>query len=114
MMDEVNPKHLKIWSVVSRIPKGFVSTYGDVASFAGYPTGARVVGAALRTAPLSLNLPWYRVINARGKISFPAGGDKSLKQKECLEAEGVVFVSGIVNLKHYAWTGHLDSELWQM
>jgi len=113
-MKNVNPKHQKIWSVVKRIPKGSVSTYGDVARFAGYPRCARMTGAALRAAPITLNLPWYRVINAQGKISFPAGEEKALRQKELLEAEGVVFLSGKVSLKNYAWTGHLDSELWQM
>lgn len=113
-MNSVDLKHQKIWSVVSRIPKGLVSTYGNVARFAGYPGCARMVGKALRAAPESMNVPWYRVINAQGKISFPTGAEKSLKQKEYLEAEGVVFLSGKVSLKHYAWTGHLDAELWQM
>ena len=110
----VNPKHQKIWSVVGRIPRGSVSTYGDVAKFAGYPRCARLVGAALRAAPASLNLPWYRVINAQGKLSFPAGGIKAQEQKKSLEAEGVVFLSGVVSLKHYAWAGFLDRDLWQM
>jgi methylated-DNA-protein-cysteine methyltransferase-like protein len=110
----VNSKHQKIWSVVSSIPKGSVSTYGDIAGFAGYPRCARMVGGALRAAPASLNLPWHRVINAQGKISFPVGGEKAGKQKELLEAEGIVFLSSKVNLKNYAWAGNLDSELWQM
>ena len=110
----VNPKHQKIWSVVGRIPTGSVSTYGDIARFAGYPRCARLVGAALRAAPASLSLPWHRVINAQGKLSLPADAGKAQEQKELLEAEGVVFLSGIVNLKQYAWGGSLDRDLWQM
>jgi len=113
-MKDISLKHEKIWLMVKRIPKGSVSTYGDIARFAGYPGCARMVGAALRAAPVSLSLPWYRVINAQGKISFPAKEEKSLMQKELLEAEGVVFLSGKVSLKQYAWMGNLDRELWQM
>ncbi len=96
------------------IPQGFVSTYGDVARFAGYPRCARMVSAALRAVPKSLAIPWYRVINAKGQISFPIGDEMARVQKELLEAEGVVFLSGAVNLQNYAWEGNLDSELWKM
>jgi len=109
-----NAKHEKIWGVVSNIPKGFVSTYGDVARFAGYPRCARMVSVALRAAPASLAVPWYRVINAQGKISFPIDSEKAKTQKQLLEAEGIVFLSGAVNLKSYSWEGNLDSELWEM
>lgn len=78
------------------------------------PRGARMVGVALRAAPDGLNVPWYRVINAKGQISFPTGHEKELAQREHLEKEGVVFSSGIVNLKKYAWKVALDRELWQM
>jgi methylated-DNA-protein-cysteine methyltransferase-like protein len=111
---KVNPKHKKIWAVVKGIPYGSVSTYGDIARFAGYPRCARLVGAALRAVPQGLELPWHRVINAQGRISFPKGGEKAQTQQRLLEEEGVVFLSGVVNLKHYAWLGNLDSELWRM
>jgi len=109
-----NIKHEKVWEVVSSIPKGFVSTYGDVARFSGYPRCARMISVALRAAPIALAVPWHRVINAQGKLSFPAGSEKANAQKELLEAEGIVFLSGSVNLKNYAWEGNLDSELWRM
>jgi len=48
------------------------------------------------------------------EISFPAGSDKAKTQKVLLEAEGIVFLSGKVNLNSYAWEGNLDRELWQM
>ena len=110
----VNPNHQKIWAVVKNIPKGLVSTYGDVARCAGFPRCARMVGVALRAAPVELNVPWYRVINPKGQISFPTGHEKELAQRERLEKEGVVFSSGIVNLKKYGWKVNLDKELWQM
>jgi len=110
----INVRHKKIWKVVSSIPKGFVSTYGDVARFSGYPRCARMVSVALRAAPPSLAVPWHRVVNAQGKISFLAGGEKAMLQKRDLEAEGIVFLSGKISLKNYGWEGNLDSELWRM
>ena len=110
----INPKHQKIWAVVKNIPKGRVSTYGDVARRAGFPHCARLVGFALRAAPVSLNVPWHRVINAKGQISFPVGHEKERAQRELLEKEGIVFSSGTVSLKKYAWKADLDRELWQM
>ena len=96
------------------IPKGRVSTYGDVARQAGFPRCGRMVGVALRAAPDRLNIPWHRVINAKGQIAFPFGREKERAQRERLEKEGIVFLSGIVSLKKYAWKADLDSELWQM
>ncbi|HIL92919.1 MAG TPA: MGMT family protein [Cycloclasticus sp.] len=110
----INPRYKKIWVVVKSIPKGSVSTYGDVARFSGYPGCARMVGTALRAAPDELNVPWHRVINSQGKVSFPSGGEKATSQQDILEHEGVVFLSGVVNLNAYAWQGNLDSELWRM
>ncbi|ORU92409.1 MAG: hypothetical protein A6F72_04635 [Cycloclasticus sp. symbiont of Poecilosclerida sp. N] len=110
----MNERHKRIWAVVKSIPTGFVLTYGEVARFAGYPRGARMIGSALGTAPDECNLPWHRIINSQGKISFPAGSDKALLQKKRLEEEGIVFLAGAVNLQQYAWQGNLDSELWQM
>ena len=73
-----------------------------------------MVGTALRAASDELNVPWHRVINSQGKISFPSGGEKAKSQQDILEHEGVVFLSGSVNLNAYAWQGNLDSELWRM
>jgi len=109
-----NIRHEKICAVVMNIPKGCVSTYGDVARFAGYPRCARMVGAALRSASVELNLPWHRVVNAQGRISFPACGEKAQIQKKRLKDEGVFFISGVINLKDYGWGGELDKDLWQM
>ncbi|PHS73726.1 MAG: cysteine methyltransferase [Cycloclasticus sp.] len=111
---KLNPRHQKIYSIVCEIPKGCVSTYGDIARFAGYPRCARLVGVALRSAPDDLNIPWHRVINAQGKISFSKGSDKAQIQQQRLEEESVVFMSGVVNLRQYGWAGNIDKDLWQM
>jgi methylated-DNA-protein-cysteine methyltransferase-like protein len=104
-----------ILAAVRRIPRGKVCTYGNVAEVAGLPRRARLVGTVLRQTPASRGLPWYRVINAGGRISFPVGSDAYQRQRHKLEAEGVVFVGGRVDLRRYGWPPReerLDELLW--
>lgn len=93
-----------IWQIVAAIPQGRVATYGQVAKIAGYPSHARYVGATLRNLPKNSVLPWYRVINAQGRISFPLGSEAYIKQRSLLESEGVVFVGTKISLRHYGWS----------
>ena len=90
-----------IYQVLASVPEGNVVTYGQVAQLCGLGRGARVVARALRNLPRGSKIPWYRVINAQGRISIP--GEGALKQQEHLESEGVVFLSGSVDLKKYQW-----------
>lgn len=64
---------------------------------------ARAVGRTLSQLPADTNLPWHRVINARGMISFPHGSEAYLRQKQRLESEGVMFAAGKIPLKRYQW-----------
>src|SRR6185295_17906270 len=106
-----------ILAAVRRIPRGRVCTYGNVAEVAGLPRRARLVGTVLRQMPAGRGLPWYRVINAGGRISFPVGSDAYARQRRKLEAEGVVFAGGRVDLRRYGWPARdeqLDELLWKM
>lgn len=105
-----------ILAAVRRIPRGKVCTYGNVAEVAGLPRRARLVGTVLRQTS-GRGLPWYRVINAGGRISFPTGSDAYARQRHKLEAEGVVFAGGRVDLRRYGWPARderLDELLWRM
>ena len=105
-----------ILAAVRRIPRGKVCTYGNVAEVAGLPRRARLVGTVLRQTPAARGLPWYRVINAGGRISFPVGSDAYARQRHKLEAEGVVFVGGRIDLRRYGWPARdeqLDELLWK-
>ena len=62
----------RIWQVVALIPRGKVSSYGEVARQAGLPGAARRVGYALRCLPTDTRIPWHRVIGAQGRLSLPA------------------------------------------
>ena len=101
-----------VWKVVSEIPSGHVLTYGEVARLSGMPRAARRVSQALRRAPRGLNVPWHRVINSQGKISFPEDSSGWIRQKDMLEEEGVVFLKGKVNLDQFGYRGAVDRLLW--
>lgn len=96
--------NLRIWQVIAMIPQGKVSTYGDIARHAGLAKAARRVGMALRGLPEDTRIPWHRVINSQGRISLPEGSASQYRQRETLEAEGVVFKANkSVDLKKYRW-----------
>jgi methylated-DNA-protein-cysteine methyltransferase-like protein len=101
-----------VWQVVKGIPRGCVLTYGEVARLAGAGGSARRVSQALRRAPGGMNLPWHRVINSQGKISFPVDSDGYRRQKGLLENEGVVFLQGKTDLKKFGYSGVVDQLLW--
>ena len=86
-----------IWSVVARIPRGQVSSYGDVARAAGLPGRARLAGKALRLMPEDMNLPWHRVMGAGGRIVFPKGSRHFREQARLLRSEGVAVKDGRVD-----------------
>lgn len=87
-----------IWQLVASIPKGKVSTYGQIAKLAGYPGHARYVGTTLRNLPKNTSLPWHRVINSKGEISFPKGSEAYKKQMSLLESEGINLNNGKLTL----------------
>ena len=97
-------KYQQIYDVVSRIPVGKVATYGQIATLAGYPGQARQVGYALNALPNDLDVPWQRVINAKGQISPRANPIFEEIQQQILESEGIYFdPRGCVNLSNYQW-----------
>ena len=102
----------QVWKVVLDIPPGHVLTYGEVARLSGMPRAARRVSQAMSWAPKSMKIPWYRVINAQGKISIPADSPWYEKQKSLLQDEGVVFLNGKIDLKTYGYQGAVDALLW--
>ncbi len=104
--------HQNVWKVVSEIPSGHVLTYGEVARLAGMPRAARRVSQALRRAPRGVKLPWHRVVNVQGKISFPEDSSGWQQQKDRLEAEGVVFLNGKIDLEFFGYRGAVDRLLW--
>lgn len=87
--------------LVRRIPRGRVATYGQLAALLGRPRSARAVGAAMRACPA--DLPWHRVVNARGGISRRLHAGSMLTQRIRLEQEGVPLRRGRVALDECRW-----------
>lgn len=93
----------KIWQVVNQIPRGKVASYGQVAKLAELPGYARYVGYVMKNLPSGTKLPWHRVVNSQGKLSFPRNSAQYQRQKSLLEKEGVVFIKGRFSMKQYGW-----------
>lgn len=91
----------RIYEAVKRIPVGKVATYGQVARMAGDKKMARAVGNALHKNPNPLEIPCYRVVNAKGELSgqFAFGGKG--RQEKLLQADGIEVVDGKVDLEKY-------------
>lgn len=94
-----------IYAAIRRIPAGQVATYGQIAEVAGLPRQPRLVGYALFQQEVDADLPWHRVVNAKGEISYsPARRNADQLQRVLLEAEGVVFNErGRIDLATYRW-----------
>jgi methylated-DNA-protein-cysteine methyltransferase-like protein len=91
-------------AIIKKIPKGRVATYGQIATMAGDPRGARQVVRILNIYHEKEKLPWFRIINREGKISLPVGGGYEL-QKSMLENEEIIFDSNDkINLEKFLWS----------
>lgn len=101
--DKVQHNRERIWQTVSQIPSGSVASYGQVAKLAGLPNASRLVGNVLKKLPKGSQLPWHRVINAQGKISFAEGSNAYCEQRLRLENEGLVFSGNKLSLTKYGW-----------
>ncbi len=110
-MTEKERLYDRIYAMVRRIPYGRVTTYGRIAELVGGCT-ARMVGyamAALRrgTAP---DVPWQRVVNAKGKISVHGDGIGNAMQRSILEGEGIQFdENDRIDFTRYGWAGPEES-----
>lgn len=94
-----------VMSWVKKIPRGKVATYGQIARLAGKPNGSRGVGWILNSSSEAHKLPWQRVINSRGKISFPIKSAEYKLQWSLLKKEGVKFSEdGIIDLSKFGWS----------
>lgn len=91
-----------VYRLVRRIPAGSVATYGQIAALLRRPRGARAVGRAMSQCPA--DVPWHRVVNARGAISPRRRMSGMLTQRIRLEHEGIRLRGGRVALARHAWS----------
>lgn len=102
--DKMTPEQARtfrndVLNIVSQIPSGRVTTYGIIATWAGWPSHSRMVGRTLRYTPEAASLPCHRVVNKEGRTA-PGWS----RQRVLLEEEGVAFrPNGHVNMQRYLW-----------
>ncbi|REL32259.1 MGMT family protein [Thalassotalea euphylliae] len=110
--------YFKIWRTVQMIPAGKVASYGQIADLAGLPGRARLVGKSLGFVPKEgyqgQPVPWFRVINSAGKISFPVGSESFERQKQHLQDEQVVVIGSRIKLKEFQWQPDLAELLFRL
>ena len=92
----------KVIRLIRSIPRGKVASYGQIAKLAGKPQGSRGVAWILHSSSRAHGLPWQRVLNSQGRISFPEDSREYARQKQLLENEGVEF-TGVKVEKKFFW-----------
>lgn len=93
-----------VLNIVGQIPRGRVTTYGHIATLAGWPSHSRMVGRTLRYTPGAEQLPCHRVVNVAGRTA-PGWA----MQRTLLEREGVKFKSnGHVDMQRFLWEPALE------
>lgn len=105
----MNQRKQAVFEFLTKIPRGKVVTYGQVAAYAlGNPRAARVVGNILHENPDGEKYPCYKVVNCKGRLAeaFVFGGEQV--QADRLRAEGIEVTDGKVDLKRYLWNVRSD------
>jgi methylated-DNA-protein-cysteine methyltransferase-like protein len=95
----MTPFTQQVVEIIKGIPAGYVMTYGQIAAHAGSPRGARQVVRILHSLSEKYDLPWHRVVNARGEIAL-MDEESRYMQRHYLDKEGVMFdLNGRIDLE---------------
>ena len=91
-----------VYKLVKKIPRGRVTTYGELAKAVRLPGGARAAGYAMAACPSGRGIPWHRVVGAGGRLLIrePFAG----LQRKLLQSEGLIIDGMRVNMKRYGWS----------
>ncbi len=76
----------RVYGLMADLPADKVTTYGDLASMAGSPRAARIVGGIAHSGPE--DLPWHRLVNAAGGLAVGYPGGQAV-QRQLLEQDGI-------------------------
>ena len=96
----------RVYEIVRQIPRGLVATYGQIAELSNLAGKARVGGYALYRVDMKISdIPWQRVVNAKGEVSLsPLRYGTDYLQRSLLESEGIIFSdAGKIDLRKYLW-----------
>ncbi|WP_054025637.1 MGMT family protein [Bacillus sp. FJAT-28004] len=106
----MQPYTQRVVSIIKAIPEGTVMTYGQIAELAGNRRGARQVVRVLHSLSGIYNLPWHRVVNAKGEISIHEEEARYM-QIFYLNGEGVATSeAGRVDLEKYRYNPEIEEE----
>lgn len=87
----------RVYAIISQVPDGRVTTYGDVAALAGNAMASRIVGGIAHYG--DIDLPWHRFGGLAS--GFPGGMEI---QAQLLAQEGVSCKNSIINnFKDIRW-----------
>jgi methylated-DNA-protein-cysteine methyltransferase related protein len=114
-----NPRvyHEIVWKIVRQVPRGFVTTFGQLASMIPAPEGVeakdyerlapRWVGDAMNAVSRidEPTIPWHRVINSKGTISLPEESISYRQQRDRLRVEGLIDSKGVADFDAHGWEG---------
>lgn len=101
----------RVHDAVRSVPSGRVASYGAIADLAGSPGAARAVGTVLRSLPEGSDVPWWRVISARGELTIPRTGHRRTLQTALLADEGVTLGDdGRVDMRRFGWPDRRDPD----
>lgn len=92
-----------VYRLTRAIPKGKVATYGQLAKLAGKPKAARAIGTFMRTNLDAPRTPCHRVVASDGDLTDYSGKGGIQEKRTMLEAEGVHFNHGKVDLSRSLW-----------
>lgn len=91
----------RVYSILRRVPRGNVVTYGQLALLAGRPHAAWQVGRIAHAG--SPDLPWHRIVNRFGGLAAGYDGGR-IVHRHALEAEGIRVTPDLtVDLARYQW-----------
>ena len=91
-----------VYRLVKRIPRGRVTTYGDLARTLRLPGGARVVGYAMAACPSGRGIPWHRVVGAGGRLLIRE--PHASLQRRLLDSEGVKIEGRAIEMRRFGWS----------
>jgi methylated-DNA-protein-cysteine methyltransferase-like protein len=95
-----------VLQAVAQVPPGTVATYAQIAWMTGYPRRPRQVGMVLKGLPEGTDLPWHRIVNAKGYVPSKGRWWGAMLQIQRLRAEGIeVDDEGNLDLKRDGWGG---------
>jgi methylated-DNA-protein-cysteine methyltransferase-like protein len=106
-IEGMNPMNWNgVYALVKKIPRGRVTTYGQLAKALRLPGGARTAGHAMAASPGGQGVPWHRVVGAGGKLLIRE--PHASLQRKLLESEGLELAEKrILNFRNHEWSpGH--------